>query len=83
MLLNHSLIHVLILVVVDNGLVQDYDCGIEDNWLVLILVVVDNGLVQDRIETTHTAKAGLNPCCSGQWSSTGHPSTSHVLLCKS
>ena len=36
---------VLILVVVDNGLVQDYDCGIEDNWLVLILVVVDNGLV--------------------------------------
>ena len=46
MLLNHSLIHVLILVVVDNGLVQDYDCGIEDNWLVLILVVVDNGLVR-------------------------------------
>ena len=37
---------VLILVVVDNGLVQDIYDNINDYEYVLILIVVDNGLVQ-------------------------------------
>ena len=36
---------VLILVVVDNGLVQELNAAIEEAVKVLILVVVDNGLV--------------------------------------
>ena len=36
---------VLILVVVDDGLVHDYDDEINLSYEVLILVVVDNGLV--------------------------------------
>ena len=37
---------------------------------VLILVVVDNGLVRRTINASKTIEGGLNPCCSGQWSST-------------
>ena len=37
---------------------------------VLILVVVDNGLVR-RIQNNQSLnRSSLNPCCSGQWSST-------------
>ena len=36
---------VLILIVVDNGLVQDDFDAVEQTILVLILIVVDNGLV--------------------------------------
>ena len=36
---------VLILIVVEDGLVQDSGCDIEDDWLVLILIVVEDGLV--------------------------------------
>ena len=32
----------------DDALVQDYDCGIEDNWLVSILVMLDDALVHYR-----------------------------------
>ncbi len=39
-------VEVLILVVVDNGLVQDIYDNINDYEYVLILIVVDNGLVQ-------------------------------------
>ena len=36
---------------------------------VLILVVVDNGLVhEEKQQNIKTVR--LNPCCSGQWSST-------------
>ena len=38
--------------------------------MVLILVVVDNGLVPVNIKLFTNALFGLNPCCSGQWSST-------------
>ena len=37
---------------------------------VLILVVVDNGLVQNYESDYSRRTDGLNPCCSGQWSST-------------
>ena len=38
---------------------------------VLILVVVDNGLVLNRVELSNVdGVVSLNPCCSGQWSST-------------
>ena len=40
---------------------------------VLILVVVDNGLVQLVIVLINNI-ISLNPCCSGQWSST------HIIL---
>ncbi len=36
---------------------------------VLILVVVDNGLVLNFIDANN-GFTRLNPCCSGQWSST-------------
>ena len=45
---NGAVNHVLILVVVDNGLVHDAAPVIELGNNVLILVVVDNGLVQGR-----------------------------------
>ena len=37
---------------------------------VLILVVVDNGLVLYSIDYIVDTILSLNPCCSGQWSST-------------
>ena len=37
---------------------------------VLILVVVDNGLVQAYDTPVVSEVVSLNPCCSGQWSST-------------
>ena len=37
---------------------------------VLILVVVDNGLVHVTINSIDYIVNSLNPCCSGQWSST-------------
>ena len=67
-----KMVCVLILVVVDNGLV------LLKPWItmvgqsaVLILVLVDNGLVpmtlMFRLQMVQTS---LNPCFSGQWSST-------------
>ena len=38
---------------------------------VLILVVVDNGLVPSSMPRKEPYQPSLNPCCSGQWSSTG------------
>ena len=38
--------------------------------IVLILVVVDNGLVPFIRYSFAFYYRGLNPCCSGQWSST-------------
>ena len=62
---------VLILVVVDDGLVPicigSYSFGSE----VLILVVVDDGLVPVVAKAEELGIRGLNPCCSGRWSSTG------------
>ena len=40
--------------------------------IVLILVVVDNGLVQISVKNGGNLAIRLNPCCSGQWSSTIH-----------
>ena len=61
---------VLILVVVDNGLVPQISRVIHRVIQVLILVVVDNGLVLFACGQVRGMVAGLNPCCSGQWSRT-------------
>ena len=64
-------VSVLILVVVDNGLVHYLSYFFMFYFLVLILVVVDNGLVLNRVELSNVdGVVSLNPCCSGQWSST-------------
>ena len=70
---------VLILVVVDNGLVQVEYSKNAITAVVLILVVVDNGLVpSSAIASTHRQRC-LNPCCSGQWSSTRHYKTLLII----
>ena len=46
---------------------------------VLILVVVDNGLVQIYSRSKHRSYESLNPCCSGQWSSTRHYKTLLII----
>ena len=55
----------------DDGLVPicigSYSFGSE----VLILVVVDDGLVPVVAKAEELGIRGLNPCCSGRWSSTG------------
>ena len=62
---------VLILVVVDNGLVlSQITVGRDGDIRVLILIVVDNGLVLNAELKKLDLPACLNPCCSGQWSST-------------
>ena len=63
---------VLILVVVDYGLVRIHYCYyIKVVCSVLILVVVDYGLVHSVINTINNSSLdGLNPCCSGLWTST-------------
>ena len=61
--------HVLILVVVDNGLVLVSNVRFTMSQFVLILVVVDNGLVPLLDDSRHWSRS-LNPCCSGQWSRT-------------
>ena len=64
-------VKVLILVVVDNGLVLMTSVkAIVSGVQVLILVVVDNGLVPNGSNNMSLRNASLNPCCSGQWSST-------------
>ena len=66
-----SLEEVLILIVVDNGLVRNYQVSLLW-WLrgVLILIVVDNGLVLTVMLLIILILIGLNPYCSGQWSRT-------------
>ena len=66
-----SLQGVLILIVVDDGLVLTLGDNVQLDANVLILIVVDNGLVHYLDETIWERKAGLNPYCSGQWTSTG------------
>ena len=61
---------VLILVVVDNGLVLTVQLMVNLKVTVLILVVVDNGLVLEGESNIIFVGNCLNPCCSGQWSST-------------
>ena len=54
----------------DNGLVLYlFTPKLIIKW-VLILVVVDNGLVLNGLLSMIGMQAGLNPCCSGQWSRT-------------
>ena len=55
----------------DNGLVlcNEVKYGTSD-FAVLILIIVDNGLVQIYSRSKHRSYESLNPCCSGQWSST-------------
>ena len=40
---------------------------------------MDNGLVPADIETLENYGGGLNPCCSGQWSSTRHYKTLLII----
>ena len=54
----------------DNGLVLDMDITIPFIFAALILVVVDNGLVLLNKLVMTLSYVRLNPCCSGQWSST-------------
>ena len=53
----------------DNGLVPFIN-EVSGEEEVLILVVVDNGLVPAINAAKTVQPVGLNPCCSGQWSST-------------
>ena len=62
---------VLILVVVDDGLVPNDELHTYARSTVLILVVVDDGLVPVVAKAEELGIRGLNPCCSGRWSSTG------------
>ena len=62
---------VLILIVVEDGLVpMTVQRHTTKPLEVLILVVVDNGLVPRSFGFIISQLTGLNPCCSGQWSST-------------
>ena len=72
---------VLILVVVDNGLVQNGTKVILFALDVLILVVVDNGLVHECHYKELDGTEGLNPCCSGQWSRTAKDSCNGSCCC--
>ena len=54
----------------DNGLVQFCTDNNVHVIGVLILIVVDNGLVPSSFGFIISQLTGLNPCCSGQWSST-------------
>ena len=56
---------VLILIVVEDGLVLNYNSS-----FVLILIVVEDGLVQDPDTVMSQQIACLNPYCSGRWSRT-------------
>ena len=61
---------VLILIVVDDGLVpQNYLMGATYHFVVLILIVVDDGLVHNTLGVS-TLLMCLNPYCSGRWSRT-------------
>ena len=55
----------------DNGLVlcNEVKYGTSD-FAVLILIIVDNGLVPKIRQNMPELSCCLNPCCSGQWSST-------------
>ena len=61
---------VLILVVVDDGLVHTRDDVLVEFIKVLILIVVEDGLVPYKFSKLWLRMTCLNPCCSGQWSST-------------
>ena len=65
---------VLILIIVDNGLVlcNEVKYGTSD-FAVLILIIVDNGLVPKIRQNMPELSCCINPCCSGQWSSTEDP----------
>ena len=68
-----QLLHVLILVVVEDGLVLSMQFGEIVGVGVLILVVVEDGLVRQIEDLLMGATIGLNPCCSGRWSRTANP----------
>ena len=55
----------------DNGLVlcNEVKYGTSD-FAVLILIIVDNGLVPKIRQNMPELSCCINPCCSGQWSST-------------
>ena len=63
-------VDVLILIVVEDGLVQQQQKVTKVCSLVLILIVVDNGLVLNSSSSEHEISLSLNPCCDGRWSST-------------
>ena len=54
----------------EDGLVLGLEKMLKQDVNVLILVVVDNGLVQEQKTVKSNESSSLNPCCSGQWSST-------------
>ena len=68
-----ALSHVLILVVMEDGLVQNYVSNFSrKEWRVLILVVMEDGLVLPIMIFIQMIKKSLNPCCNGRWSRTKH-----------
>ena len=67
--MNVTVLQVLILVVVEDGLGASFSISIIIIFIiVLILVVVEDGLGGVGFEFYGTFKNGLNPCCSGRWS---------------
>ena len=72
---------VLILIVVEDGLVQqDINEVITEGKGVLILIVVEDGLVHGEHKATNGDRFGLNPYCSGRWSRTQLTSHLKALL---
>ena len=65
---------VLILIVVEDGLVQNFEIIPNKLINVLILIVVEDGLVPMSQISVGRNGDGLNPYCSGRWSRTGNVS---------
>ena len=62
---------VLILVLLDDGLVQEFDfLDSANGFAVLILVLLDDGLVHLHASSRRAATYCLNPCFVGRWTST-------------
>ena len=57
--------HVLILIVMDNGLLQHLARQPIDCQSVLILIVMDNGLLQAKKAEADYILSRLNPYCNG------------------
>ena len=68
----------------DNGLVlcNEVKYGTSD-FAVLILIIVDNGLVPKIRQNMPELSCCINPCCSGQWSSTSGKARSKRTTAKS
>ena len=65
-ILYNKTIYVLILVLMEDALVQNYDTSLEYRGVVLILVLMEDALVQKKSGRRSKSRKGLNPCFNGR-----------------